>query len=814
MAQKLKIDFDNLKKISVLCVEDQEFILQQLALILQLKVKEVYTAKDGVEGLKIFKEKKPDIVVTDIEMPELNGLGLTKQIKKINNSTPVIITTAYNDTSSLLGAFDAGADNFITKPVDMNNLFFLLSKYAGILRQKNKLIALQKRMESIYNSMGEGLFVINTKGELLYSNYAAINLTGISLTKGKRYNIKEIFDNNSQKNSCNICDMLMEKTINKLEPFISENVVFKTEYNNESINVTLVSTPLIEEGEVKGVVLIFRDITEEIKRNLRLQMMMKAMESNSVSIVVLDLNGKIIEINKAFLELSKENNIENIIGKSDLDYLQVNPRGITPFNSVIRNGKWVGELELNQKDGGVCPVEAFYLLLLEDDGTPSQVLLSLNDVTERKQATEALLKAKSQEIELYKYRERYHSLQQENAFKKQSRIIKDDLANKRILNYFIESYFKPLDVLSGDIYGSIDGGEDRYVFYIIDAMGKGLSASVTSTQSSSFINHAFETAFKKDDFSFKSTVASYISYIKKLLLDDEMLCVIFVYVNPENETIEVANYGMPPLMYQTENGEVLQISSNNPPVMKFFNTDNIYVRKYTDIIKIMIYSDGLDEHLTIDGKLYINELKDDFKNAISKKDFFKTFKSKINQLTDDITAIFLFKISIKPVERFEIDFNMENLNIEKHIKKIIGFLAKYNVPQERISQINLCLIELIMNAVEHGNLGVSFNKKQKMVENGGYEQHLNELSKKHENINKKVNIKVEYYKTSESSDFVLIKIKDEGHGFNSSEVFKKLNFSDDIIRYHGRGIAMSQLITDGIFYNKKGNKVTILIFNK
>jgi len=813
MVKTWHVDVENLKNLTVLCVEDQEFILQQLTLILATKVKKVYSAANGVEALALFKKHTPDIVVTDIEMPEMNGLDLTKEIKRINPSTPVVITTAYNDTNYLLGAFEVGADNFVTKPVDMNKLFFLLARYGGLFRQKAQLIAMQKRMENVANSMGEGLFVINTRGGLQYMNFAAINITGLELTKGNRINLSDLIVNCDEKDSCSIFKMLMEKTIKKRESFISENVLFKTK-SGVIVNVTLVSTPLIEDDKVKGAVIIFRDITEEIEKNLKLQMLVKAVESSSVSILLLSLDGIVTEANKGFLSLSKFHDESDVMGLRLSDFLTAKSTEINPFETTVFLGKWQGEMALKRKDESECPVEVIFSLIMNDEGNPVQVLVSMVDISVRKKAAEAVLKTKAQELELYKYRERYHSLQQEYAFKKQAKIIKDDLSNKRIGNYFLETYFKPQDVLSGDIYGSIDGGEGRYLVYIIDAMGKGLSASVTSTQSSSFINHAFAKAFEKDDFSFAGTVQSYLDYIKKQLLDDELLCVLFIYVNANNMTIEVANHGMPPIMYQKESGEVVQVTSNNPPVMKFFNSNFIDKMNYSEFQKMMVYSDGLDEHVTKDGILYIEELKKDFKESVAKKDFFDLFNQKITELTDDITAIFLFKIPEDSLQCFEMILENKPEALDDSVERILNYLHSLGVPFVKVANVSLCLNELIMNAIEHGNLGISFDEKQFLVEQGGYEAHLQKLCSVPENVNKKIKITVSRFSAKEASNYILIKISDMGEGFDSSMVFKNLNFSDDMIRYNGRGIAMAQLMTDGIFYNKKGNSVTILIIEK
>jgi two-component sensor histidine kinase len=128
--------------------------------------------------------------------------------------------------------------------------------------------------------------------------------------------------------------------------------------------------------------------------------------------------------------------------------------------------------------------------------------------------------------------------------------------------------------------------------------------------------------------------------------------------------------------------------------------------------------------------------------------------------------------------------------------------------------MSMCLNELVMNAIEHGNLGVSYDEKQLLVEKGEYERYLKKIYLKKANNGKKIKITIGKYVDTDAGEYALVDIEDDGDGFDSSQVFKNLNFSDDMIRYHGRGIAMSQLMTDGLFYNQKGNKVTVLIINK
>lgn len=75
---------DSLKEISLLYVEDDESIRDILSMILQRFVGKLYIAFDGEDGLEKFKRYHPDIVISDIRMPKLNGIGMAKQMKEIN----------------------------------------------------------------------------------------------------------------------------------------------------------------------------------------------------------------------------------------------------------------------------------------------------------------------------------------------------------------------------------------------------------------------------------------------------------------------------------------------------------------------------------------------------------------------------------------------------------------------------------------------------------------------------------------------------------------------------------------------------------
>lgn len=130
-----------LGELTVLYVEDNDDIREQLTLFLQRRCGSVVAAANGAEGLKAFRqaESTPDLVITDVRMPVMDGLSMTGYIREQNEDVPVMVTTAHEETDFLLKAIEVGVDAFILKPVDTRQLVRELHKIAGRLRSERAL---------------------------------------------------------------------------------------------------------------------------------------------------------------------------------------------------------------------------------------------------------------------------------------------------------------------------------------------------------------------------------------------------------------------------------------------------------------------------------------------------------------------------------------------------------------------------------------------------------------------------------------------------------------------------------------------------
>ena len=102
--------------------------------VMRDKFEKVITAQNGDEGLKKFKKYNPNMVITDVFMPIMNGLDMAKSIKEISKDTPIIVFSTNSEKETLLKAIDVGIDKYVLKPIDLDDFLVTLENVA-----KNKI---------------------------------------------------------------------------------------------------------------------------------------------------------------------------------------------------------------------------------------------------------------------------------------------------------------------------------------------------------------------------------------------------------------------------------------------------------------------------------------------------------------------------------------------------------------------------------------------------------------------------------------------------------------------------------------------------
>ena len=168
---------DLLKNFTVLYVEDNEMVRKNAVEFLSRVTKKVLQAKDGKEAIGMWKEFKPDIIITDINMPKLNGIDMASYIRANDKDVQIIIATAHSDTEYLIKAVELQLVKYIIKPITKEKLLGALEKSIDLIEDKSKFnLALSSTCQ--YNAFEKIILKDNieiklTKNELLFVDLLA-----------------------------------------------------------------------------------------------------------------------------------------------------------------------------------------------------------------------------------------------------------------------------------------------------------------------------------------------------------------------------------------------------------------------------------------------------------------------------------------------------------------------------------------------------------------------------------------------------------------------------------------------------------------
>ncbi len=130
----------------ILVVEDEKQIAKVLKIELEYEGYEVDVAYDGKRGLEAALQEKLDLILLDVMLPELNGIEVLRRIRKENVIIPIILLTARNLTMDKVTGLDQGANDYITKPFEMEEL---LARVRSCLRQTSIAVEVKEQKDSI-----------------------------------------------------------------------------------------------------------------------------------------------------------------------------------------------------------------------------------------------------------------------------------------------------------------------------------------------------------------------------------------------------------------------------------------------------------------------------------------------------------------------------------------------------------------------------------------------------------------------------------------------------------------------------------------
>ncbi|WP_458699777.1 response regulator transcription factor [Sulfurospirillum sp. 1307] len=146
---------EELKDLSILCVEDEDGIRDIIVKTLKYYFNSVYEARNGEEAYKLYKEKMPDIILSDIKMDKMDGIEFVKKVRKEDLNIMIIMLSAYSDSSYLIDLINLNINYYILKPLNLEKLDEALKKYINrnaheILKLSEDLVLDVAKRELIY----------------------------------------------------------------------------------------------------------------------------------------------------------------------------------------------------------------------------------------------------------------------------------------------------------------------------------------------------------------------------------------------------------------------------------------------------------------------------------------------------------------------------------------------------------------------------------------------------------------------------------------------------------------------------------------
>ena len=398
----------------------------------------------------------------------------------------------------------------------------------------------------------------------------------------------------------------------------------------------------------------------------------------------------------------------------------------------------------------------------------------------------------------------------DKAFNKELFIIKNDLyyqqlefkqnGKKELLRLDIS--YKPQSSLSGDTYSLRKTKDGRLVGFVADAMGKGLSAALTSMGTTRFLNYFFDELEDEGKFSFEAWIKKFIKFTKTNLMDDELLSISFLELDLKNALVHYALCGMPSLLGVSQENELIIIKSNNPPMMNFTDAIKIDTLSTLSLCKLLCYSDGLSESFTQDDKPYAKKMRVDFLDSVCVGDFHGKVRQAIGEGDDDITYVYVHKLDFhQAFETLSMESSYEA--IESALGVMSLYLKGHEVSSKCTSEIILTFSELLLNALEHGSFGVNKERKNYLIEHNMFDKEMMHL----ESLHKHKMITIRYgVVINENRKMFEATITDNGRGFDTKML---KNIVINAQNFNGRGFIIIKKLLDHFYFNEKGNAITI-----
>ena len=519
-------------------------------------------------------------------------------------------------------------------------------------------------------------------------------------------------------------------------------------------------------------------------------------------------------VNKIIFAKDGEDGYEKYLSDSiDIiisDYDMPNLNGLDMIKRIRTSNKDIPIIlvtDIMEADVIVKALQLHVNNLIKKPIVAQEVINALESVSKLIIANKYLQDQKNSKMQELEAKDEYSSYQEDLAFAKELNILRNDLYYQMLdgkCTALVDFSYQPLDVLSGDSYSARKIDKYKTFYLIVDGMGKGLSAALSSMLITSFINHIIDKMKYLDNFDLRRLIYESLEYIKPILLEEEALSIDYIILDSMNSNMQYAKFAMPAILLQNKENEIVKVKSNNGPISKYMVDFKVSTYDIFNINKFLFYSDGMVENTTrVKDKLYADYIEEDFIDSFTKEEIREKFLWRIDKPEDDITFIFINRLDLIETVIAQKSFSTSMDEIENANEWYANLWDTLADDVKLSYSAAIVFTELFMNAYEHGNLGLDSATKHRLIEEDTY---LDTLLKKQKSCDKQIHVTINKI-THNASNYIITRIKDDGKGFDTQILSKIFRNSKT---FNGRGVFVSRSSSLGIYYNGEGNSVLYL----
>ncbi len=378
----------------ILVVDDEPGLLQLYCMLLRSKGYEVWEATTGQKAFEVAREKRPDLVLLDVMLPDVSGVEVCRNIKaegSIKDVFVVLVSGGAISPSEMVAGFEAGADEYLVKPLDLNEFLARVTTIVRLQETTAALRASKDHYRELLEILPDALFQTTVDGRITGVNHQAVKMLGC-VTEAPLLQ-RSIFDF--------ICPEDHKRARDGIVTLLTAGILRNQEYVLVSLSghrfTAEVSATLQNDakGEIVGLVGVVRDITERKAVEAKLQESQRRQQAILDNISdpawLRDEQGRFLDCNEAFARVYGQAR-EEIIGQTLF--------GLAPKGAEQRSREdqevmaWrrpaVYEHHVVAADGSTRWFETVKSPVLDGQGRPIGTVGIAHDVTDRKRTEEDL----------------------------------------------------------------------------------------------------------------------------------------------------------------------------------------------------------------------------------------------------------------------------------------------------------------------------------------------------------------------------------------------------------------------------------------